>query len=125
MRPSPAALVFFVLAIIVSLATNAAAQSPVGWTTHTDAKGFAMLARPGWTVASDARAGRLAGRGPKNEPVPIWPGSVQQPLDQRGAAELGLQLARQIDAQAPWSAAAASGPAVRPFAKAQQRSAAA
>jgi hypothetical protein len=126
MRRSPAtslSLVFLFTA--VSLTGFAQAPAPLGWTTHTDPKGFSIATPPGWNFGgTDPRSGRVALRGPNGEQVIVWPASVQS-LDARGAAALVQQLARQVDAQMPWGAAVASGSVVRTIAKTPQRSAAA
>ncbi len=103
----------------------ASASRPAGWITHNDAKGFAMDTPPGWNFANDARAGRILVQGPQGEQVVVWPASIQQALDARGAAALVQQLARQVDSQMPWGAAAATGGAVRAIGKSPQRNGAA
>ncbi len=125
MRPSPASFALLAVAAIASLAASAGAQAPVGWTTHNDTKGFSISTPPGWNVTSDDRAGRIVVQGRNGEQVVIWPASIQQPLDGRGATALVQQMARQIDAQMPWGAAAATAGVVRTIAKGAQRSGAA
>jgi hypothetical protein len=130
MRNAPAKIFLALLCAAPASAAHARAQAatpqaarPAGWTTHNDPKGFAMDAPPGWTFANDAR-GRIVLQGPQGEQVLVWPTSVPQSLDARGAAALVQQLARQIDAQLSWTAAPATGSAVRVFAKGPQRNAA-
>jgi hypothetical protein len=94
----------------------------LGWTTHSDAKGFAMETPPGWNFTSDARTGRILVQGPRDEQAIVWPASIQQTLDAQGASALVQQLARQVDAQMPWGAATATGGVARAFAKSPQRS---
>jgi hypothetical protein len=135
MRNSRATIQFpaFLFAIVpVAILTFAAiatifaqAPTPAGWTTHNDAKGFAMDTPPGWNFSSDAQAGRIVVQGPQGQRVVVWPASIGQTLDARGAAALVQQMARQVDAQMPWGAAAATASAVRTIAKGPQRSGAA
>ena len=136
MRKLPAIVAFVLLVVAVVVvcaqamgAHNASGQStrplPVGWVTHNDAKGFAVDTPPGWNFTTNTRAGRIVLQGPRNEQVVVWPASIQQALDAQGAATLVRQLARQVDAQAPWSAATPIGGAVRTISKGPQRSGAA
>jgi hypothetical protein len=83
-----------------------------GWIAHDDAKGFAIEAPAGWNFSSESREGRILVQGPQGEQVIVWPGSIQQTLDARGAAVLVQQLARQVDGQMRWGAAAATDAAV-------------
>jgi hypothetical protein len=119
MRTAPESILFLAfLLVILPVALHAQA----GWTTHNDAKGFAMDTPPGWNFTSDTRAGRIVVQGTRGEQVVVWPGSIQQTLDARGAAMLVQQLARRVDAQMLWGAAAATDGAVRTIAKSPQRS---
>jgi hypothetical protein len=123
-------LLSFLLCAMPPLTGIARAQTspPVrtaGWITHNDPRGFAMDAPPGWTFSSDVRQGRVLVQGVQGEQVVVWPASIPQTLDARGASELVQQLAQQVDAQMPWGTAAATAGAVRAFAKGPQRSGAA
>jgi len=111
-----------VLAVSCVGASAAAQVRPAGWTTHNDARGFAVDMPPGWSFSSDVRAGRILVQGPRGEQIVVWPASMQQKLDARGAAALVLQLARQVDGQMPWGTASAASGAVRTIAKSPQRS---
>ena len=130
MRKSPAVIQFLavsllIVALVPASTLFAQAPAPAGWTTHNDAKGFAMDTPPSWNLASDARTGRIVVQGPLGEQVVVWPASIQQPLDARGAAALVQQMARQVDAQMPWGSAAAAGNAVRTIAKGHRQGSAA
>src|ERR1700676_440045 len=117
---------FTICALPVAGSASAQAGTPVsetaGWILHDDAKGFAMEAPAGWNFSSESRAGRILVQGPRGEQVVVWPGSIQQTLDARGAAALVQQLARQVDGQMPWGAAAATGGAVRTIGKGSRMS---
>lgn len=119
--------VIAVLAIfaIASFVVNLRAQSPQGWPVHNDARGFSMSAPSGWNFSPDGNTGRIVVRGPMGEQIVVWPASIAQPLNAQGATVLVQQMARQVDAQMPWSAATANAGAVRTVAKGQQRSGAA
>ena len=125
MRISPAAITLVALAAITSSIPCPGAQSPQGWPVHNDPRGFSMSAPPGWNFGSDGGTGRIVVRGPMGEQIVIWPASVGQSLNAQSAAVLVQQLARQIDAQMPWSAATSNAGLVRTVAKGQQRSGAA
>lgn len=112
------------LSVIFPIALQAQTP-PLGWTTHADAKGFAMATPPAWNFTSDASVGRISVQGPRGEQAVIWPASVQQPLDARGAMVLLQQMARQVDSQMTWSAANEGSGAVRLIAQTPQRSGAA
>jgi hypothetical protein len=76
-------------------------------TTHNDPSGFAVDLPAAWTVAKDPATGQIALRGARGERLVIWPLFLSQvKLDAHGAATMIQQLARQFDAQMPWSAAA-------------------
>ena len=104
---------------------QASGPKQAGWTTHNDAKGFAIDTPPGWNFTSDARAGRILVQGPRSELLVVWPASIEQPLEARSATLLVQQLARQLDNQLPWSAGTATGGAVRTIGKGPQRDGAA
>ncbi|MGD0908331.1 MAG: hypothetical protein ABSA96_12165, partial [Candidatus Acidiferrales bacterium] len=76
--------------------SSTAGPTMLGWTTHSDAKGFAMETPPGWNFTSDARTGRILVQGPRDEQAIVWPASIQQTLDAQGASALVQQLARQV-----------------------------
>src|SRR5579863_6383217 len=117
MRKFPATLLLAFLLAAARLTALAQESTPQGWTTHDDSKGYSIATPPGWNFGStDPRSGRIALQGPNGEQLIVWPASVQQPLDARGAAALVQQLARQIDGQMPWGAAAVSGRVVRTIA---------
>ena len=121
MPRAPARTLIASLALL-AFSSNLLAQAKPGWATHNDPKGFAMDAPPGWNFSSDARAGRIIVQGPQGEQIIVWPLSVEQTLNARAAQALVMQLAHQVDAKMPWSAAAAAGGAVRAIAKGPQRS---
>jgi len=98
-------------------------QSSAPWTTHTDPSGYSVSTPAGWSVARDARQGRIALRGAHGEQIVVWPIFIEKKqLDAPGANRLVMQLARELDGQLPWEPANGGANAVRVVARGAQRS---
>ena len=106
------------LVITTSCRSVNQAQSPAGWRTHTDPAGFVVSTPSGWSVATDARQGRIGLRGTRGEQIVIWPIFLEQKqLNAAGAARRVMQLARKLDGSLPWMPANAPANAARVVAR--------
>ena len=121
-RYSPLFAFLFVLLTLTSCSA-AQVQSSAQWTTHTDPSGFTVNTPPGWSVAKDSKQGRITLHGSHGEQIVVWPIFIEQKqLNSAAAAQLVMQLARQLDGNLPWTPASAQANAARVVARGSQRS---
>jgi hypothetical protein len=93
MRKCPATRLLAFLCGAARVTALAQEPTPLGWTTHDDAKGYSIATPPGWKFGStDSRSGRIALQGPNGEQVIVWPASVDDHVTAFEEWDQSLQL---------------------------------
>ena len=87
---------------LAALVSACAAPQQGTWTAHRDPRGFSLQLPRGWTVAPDAKSGRIDVTGPRAERLVVWPVFVPGPLDAHSAVPVLARLAASSGIDLPW-----------------------